>query len=102
MTPQDIPAGQARCKPAALAAHRSEKTLKYPRNTAGGPRDTTPGNRRTNRESEAATLPRQPTALSQRAAKLRSVGQTWEHFRALGLTSETVAETLRSILREAA
>lgn len=74
--------------------------MNEPRNTGGGPRDITPKGRR-NRESEDTTLRPQPTARARRATTLRSVGQTWEHLRAYGLTSEIVAATLQEILREA-
>lgn len=37
-----------------------------------------------------------------RARTLKTCGQTWHHFRRLGLTSETVRDTLQAILRDAA
>ncbi|WAL64463.1 hypothetical protein ORV05_26325 [Amycolatopsis cynarae] len=54
----------------------------------------------------ASKIDSSPTATSadrtaRRARTLRACGQTWQHFRALGLTSETVRDELRRILREA-
>lgn len=37
-----------------------------------------------------------------RTAAFRGCGAAWEHFRRARLTCETVAETLREIIREAA
>lgn len=69
--------------------------------THEGPRLGNRGPRKID-DSPRTSTKAEGTSRARRVRELRAAGQTWEHFRRLGLTSETVRDTLQEIMREAA
>jgi hypothetical protein len=74
--------------------------LKVPRNGESRSAPTAPAPEKI--DSSPSPTKVEDTARTRRIRTLKANAATWEHFRLLGLTSETVRDTLQQLLREAA